>query len=176
MARIPRRLAGEGGFTLVEVMVALAILGLATATLLYQRVDLVREARQARDLRTAWVLAAHQLARLELDRKLWVGEGGSGAGDFSEIDPEFGHFTYEFSIGREEVPTNDPQNPDEKPKEIFRLRFAVGSPDVEQPIVLEAFFPVEQGAEAAEAEKPAGEGEKKPEEGASPEGEKEKSP
>lgn len=166
MVRIPGRRAGQGGFTLVEVMVALAILALATATLLGQRVDLVREARQARDVRTAWILAAHQLARLELDRKLWMGEGRAGAGDFSEIDPEFGHFTYEFSIGREEVPTNDPQNPAEKPREIFRLRFSMGSTDFEQPIVLEAFFPIEQGAEAAaEPEKPAEEGEKKPEEG-----------
>ena len=164
--------AGQAGFTLAEVMVALAIIALASVMLLSQRLDLVREAQHSRDVRTAWILAAQKVAELELDPKLWVGEGGAGAGDFGEPDPEYRHFTWEFQIEREEVPTNDSNDPDEKPREIFRLRLAVNGPALEEPIRLEAFFPIEQGVpvkeEPAEDKAPE-EGEKKPEGGKPPE-------
>jgi hypothetical protein len=148
-------------------MVALAIVALASVMLLSQRVDLVREAQNTRDVRTAWILAAQKVAELELDPKLWMAEGGGGSGDFGGLDPAFQHFVYEFMIQREEVPTNDPANPAEKPKEIFRLRFMVNAPALEKPVVLEAFFPIEQAVAAAEAEaepKPA-DGEAKPDDG-----------
>jgi hypothetical protein len=148
-------------------MVALAIVALASVVLLSQRVDLVREAQNTRDVRTAWILAAQKVAELELDAKLWTAEGGGGSGDFGGLDPAFPHCVYEFMIQREEVPTNDPANPAEKPKEIFRLRFMVNAPALEKPVVLEAFFPIEQAAAAAEAEsepKPA-DGEAKPDDG-----------
>ncbi len=174
-----RTRGAEAGFTLAEVMVALAIVALASVLLLSQRVDLVREASRSRDVRTAWILAAQKVAELELDPRLWVGDGGQGGGDFGELDPEFQPFTWEFLVVREEVPTNDPQNPDDKPKEIFRLTLAVNGPSLEEPIRLEAYFPIEQArpeeVEAAgEGEKPA-EGEK-PQSGSEPESSGEKQP
>jgi prepilin-type N-terminal cleavage/methylation domain-containing protein len=155
----------QEGFTLAEVMVALAIVSLASVMLLSQRVDLVREAQNTRDVRTAWILAAQKISELELDPKLWMGEGGGGNGDFGGLDPAYQHFVYEYMIQREEVPTNDPANPSEKPKEIFRLRFMVNAPALEKPVVVEAFFPIEQAEPEAEGEAKPAEGESKPEGG-----------
>ncbi len=173
--RIAGRRPREGGFTLAEVMVALAIVALTTVMLLSQRVDLIREARHTRDVRTAWVLAAQKTADLELDPRLWRGDGTSGGGDFGEMNPEFRDFNWEYAIVREEVPTNDPNEPSEKPKEIFRLVLVVGGPELEEPIRLEALFPIEQGMqpqdEAGGGGKPA-EGEGKPGGGEEAPGEK----
>src|SRR6516164_3201720 len=82
--------ARQAGFTLVEVMIALAIIGVTAVVLLQQRLEIVRAAARARDLRTAWVLTSQKVAELELDPTLWTGAGRQSNGDFYEVDPEYG--------------------------------------------------------------------------------------
>jgi len=75
----PRR-AGQAGFTLVEVMIAMAIIGVTAVVLLQQRIEIVRDAARARDLRTAWILTSQKLAELELDPTMWTGAGMQSQG------------------------------------------------------------------------------------------------
>ena len=131
-------------------MLALAILALATVVVLDQRVDVVREAAGARDARTLWMLATRKMAELELDPQLWVGQGGTGGGDFSELDPAYAAFTWEYQILREPVETADPSQlkPGQKPKELFRLTLGVAGPGMAEPLRIEAQLPVKEAVEA----------------------------
>ena len=134
----------DRGFTLVEVILALAIIAIAVVVLLDQRLGAVRDAVRVRESRMAWALAAQKMAELELDKTIWLGQGQQSNGDFGEVDPDYGSITWEYVAAKEQVSTNDPMKLDEKPSEIFRLSVTVGSPGLEEPITLEGFFPVQQ--------------------------------
>jgi prepilin-type N-terminal cleavage/methylation domain-containing protein len=137
------------GFTLIEVMIALVIIALAAVVLLGQRVDIVREASRARDLRTVWTLAAQKLADLELDRTIWAGTGSSSSGDFGELDAAFAGFVWESRAERVRVELREFPEEGEKPVEIFRLNLKIEGPGLGEPVILEALFPVEQPPAAA---------------------------
>src|SRR5439155_16051572 len=69
----------------------------------------------------------------------------SNNGDFSEVDPEYGVFAWEYQIVREEIQTSDPldlpkDKSEIKKRELFRLTLTVRPPG-DDPIVLEAEFP-----------------------------------
>lgn len=141
-----QRPKGEGGFTLVEVLIAMAIIGLTAVVLLDQRIGIVQDAGRARDKRTSWVLASQKLAELELDPAIWTGLGGQNNGDFAEVDPELAAFQWEYQIVRMLIDTSGPTDPkkdDPKKREVFRLTLGVRAPGSEEPIVLEAEFPVD---------------------------------
>ena len=128
----------------MEVVIALAIIALTAVVLLDRRVEVVRDAGRSRDIKTAWLLAAQKLAELELDKTLWAGEGGQSSGDFSEVDPAYAGWRWEYLAERMPVETIEPAllKPGQKKKEIFRLGLKVDSPDLGEPILLEAMFPV----------------------------------
>lgn len=154
MRRTPRR-RGQGGFTLVEVMIAMAIIGVTAVVLLQQRIEIVRDAARARDMRTAWILTSQKLAELELDPTLWAGPGMQSNGDFSEVDPEYGVFYWDYTIVREQLDLADPRDPkaEKKLRDLMRLTLTVRSPNAEDPIVVEAQFPL-QDPKAAPAPAP----------------------
>lgn len=143
---------GRRGFTLVEVMIALAIIGITAVVLLDQRLQVVRDAARARDLRSAWVLAAQKMAELELDKTLWAGPPSQSNGDFAEVDfdpasgrPRYGDYLWEYVIVREPIEVSDPNNAqqDKKPVEILRLTLRVYAPGLDEPVVLEGEFPIQ---------------------------------
>jgi len=140
------RAISRQGFTLVEVLIAMAIIGVTAVVLLDQRITIVQDAARARDKRTAWVLAAQKMAELELDPTLWAGLGGQNNGDFSEVDPEYAAISWEYQIVRQLIETGDPQDAkqeeDPKKREIFRLTLTVRPPGMDEPVVLEGEFPV----------------------------------
>ncbi|HXG62100.1 MAG TPA: prepilin-type N-terminal cleavage/methylation domain-containing protein [Planctomycetota bacterium] len=158
------RRRAQGGFTLVEVLVALGILGTTAVLLLHRRVEIVREAAWSRDVRTAWMLASRKMAELELDRALWTGVGGSAAGDFGQDDAAYAGFTWEYLAARRPIPLEDPNLPKDKVswklRELFHLTLRIGIPDVEEPIVLESFFPIASSQGEAEEDAPPPGGEK----------------
>jgi len=132
-----RRRRGQGGFTLVEVMIALAIIGITAVVLLDQRLQVVRDAGRARDLRTAWILAAQKMAELELDVTLWTGASTQSNGDFSEVNPDYATFYWDYQIVREPIDLSDPNDPksEKKPRELMRLTLVVRAQGVEEPVV-----------------------------------------
>src|SRR5262245_25186475 len=150
----------SGGFTLVEVMIAMAIIGVTAVVLLQQRIEIVRDAARARDLRTAWILTSQKMAELELDRTLWAGAGLQSNGDFSEIDPEYGVFYWEYQIVREQIDITDPNDlkAEKKIRELMRLTLQVRAPNVEAPIILEAEYPIKDPKEAPPVSPPAADG------------------
>ncbi len=142
----PRRGRRDGGFTLVEVMIAMAIIGITAVVLLEQRIEVVRDAARARDLRSAWVLTSQRLAELELDKTLWTGTETQNNGDFADVDPEFASYRWDYQIVREPIDVLDPKDPDadKKPRELMKLTLVVRTPGVEEPIVIEAEFPIKE--------------------------------
>src|SRR5687767_36822 len=118
-----KRVRPCSGFTLVEVMIALAIIGVTAVVLLEQRLEVVRDAARARDLRTAWVLASQKLTELELDATLWTGASAQLNGDFAEVDSAYAAFYWDYQIVREQIDMNDPNDPksDKKPRDLLRL-------------------------------------------------------
>jgi general secretion pathway protein I len=134
----------EGGFTLIEVMIAMAIIGITAVVLLEQRLEVVRDAARARDMRSAWVLASQKLAELELDKTLWTGTQTQSNGDFGNVDPSFGTYYWDYQIVRLPIDISDPNDPeaDKKPRELLKLTLVVRVPGLEEAIVLEAEFPI----------------------------------
>ena len=135
----------SGGFTLVEVMIAMAIIGVTAVVLLQQRIEIVRDAARARDMRTSWILTSQKLAELELDPTLWAGPGMQSNGDFSEVDPEYGAFYWDYTIVREQIDLADPRDPkaEKKLRDLMRLTLTVRAPNAEEPIIVEAQFPIQ---------------------------------
>jgi type II secretion system protein I len=157
--RASRRRAA-GGFTLIEVMIALAIVAVTAVVLLDQRIAIVQDAGRARDKRLCWVLASQKLAELELDKTLWTGLGSGNNGDFSEVDPEYAAFTWEYQIAREPIDTSDqnqaPNSGDEqKKRELFRLTLTIRAPGIDEPIFLEGEFSTKPPTDDAAAADPS---------------------
>jgi len=136
------------GFTLVEVMIAMAIIALTAVVLLDQRMAIVRDAGRARDMRTVWILASQKMAELELDKTLWTGLGSQSNGDFGDVNPDYTPIQWEYQIVRESVEIPDPtasaaENAnDKKKRELYRLTLTVRSPGNDDPILLEGEFTV----------------------------------
>jgi len=126
-------------------MIAMAIIGVTAVVLLEQRLEVVRDAARARDMRTAWVLISQKMAELELDKNLWQGQGNQSNGDFAEVDPDYAHFQWDYQIVRMPIDISDPNDPssDKKPRELLRLTLALRAAGLEEPIVLEAEFPIQ---------------------------------
>lgn len=143
------RARGDGGFTLVEVIFALAILGLVAVVLLDRRIEVVRDAGHTRDQRLSWTLAAWKMGEIERDTKLFEGNGESDSGGFEELSADYAGFAWEYEAKREEVKTNDPENPEEKPKEVMRVRLKVRRGDEESLVELDAMFAIAQPQEGA---------------------------
>ena len=131
-------------------MVALAIIALTAVVLLDRQSGVYHDAARARDVRVAWILASHKLGELELDKTLWQGDGGQSSGDFHELDlpnerPVYSKFTWEYLISKVQVETTDPNDvsgPPKKPKEIYRLGLKIDAAGLDEPMLLEAMFPI----------------------------------
>ena len=125
----------------------MAIIALTAVVLLDQRMNIVKDAGRARDLRTTWVLASQKLAELQLDKTLWGGLGGTTNGDFGDVNPDYGAFLWESQIVREQIDTTDPAagkdaKDDPKKRELFRVTLTVRTPGIDQPVVIEAEFTI----------------------------------
>jgi type II secretion system protein I len=138
--KVIRRRRDTSGFTLVEVLVAIAIIAVVALVLLYRRVEIVRDAGKIRDERVAWMLAAWKLGELSADpARILAAE----TGDFEESLPDQPGFRWSYTSEREEVRLDD--TPAEKPAEILRVRLTILGPDDEELQKLEAMFPAPKG-------------------------------
>ena len=170
------RSAGEGGFTLVEVVLALMVLAIAAVVLLDRRVGIIRETVEAKNAGMVWVLTANKMAELELDPMLWTGEGSSANGDFGEVGDEYIEFAWEYEIVKVELPMEElvdsQEAPEEaeEPKYIYMITLSVYAPDKELPYQLQAAFPPYELTEAAKTAEAAAKGEnpRSPDAGSTP--------
>jgi len=83
---------------------------ITAVVLLDQRIVIVQGMQaRARDKRTSWVLATQKSGGAGA-RQDALGRAGQfrNNGDFSEVDPEYGVFAWEYQIVREEIQTADP--------------------------------------------------------------------
>ena len=129
------RRPSNGGFTLIEVLVAIVIIAVVAMVLLYRRVELVRDAGKLRDERVAWMLAAWKLGELSSDP---AAIQSSATGDFADSQPDQAGFLWAYTAEREEVPIDDAS--DQKNPEILRVRLKILGPDEEELQSLEAMF------------------------------------
>ncbi|MCD6138391.1 MAG: prepilin-type N-terminal cleavage/methylation domain-containing protein [Deltaproteobacteria bacterium] len=74
------------GFTLLEVMVAMAIIAIALTAVLGSQSQSVSLATEAKFSTTAVLLAQHKLAEIEAEK---IGDLTSGSGDFGEDFPGY---------------------------------------------------------------------------------------
>lgn len=85
-----RRTAGarrdEGGFTLLEVLIAMGILSLSLTSLLSSQMAAIRATRYAQGVSAAAFLAEHQLIELEWEarKKGWTSSDEESTGTFSD--------------------------------------------------------------------------------------------
>jgi general secretion pathway protein I len=104
-----RRPSGEAGFSLLEVMVSLAILAIALVTLTRTVTGDVRATHHARKVTAATFLARTKISALE-QNILEVGFSemeGEDDGDFT--DEGFPHFKWYAAVERIELPTGSTQ-------------------------------------------------------------------
>jgi type II secretion system protein I len=154
--RLRRR---DAGFTLVEIMIALAIIGLVAIVLLDRRVECVRAAQKIRDQRLAWTLAAWKMSAIELDDELFRGDrDSSDAGKFQDYAEDYAGYAWEYDAKREEIKTNDEKDPEDKPRTVYRVTLRVRRGEEPEPLIaLEGVFAVREKKEEG-AETPAPEG------------------
>jgi len=96
--------ADERGFTLLEVLIAVAILAMSLTSLLASQVDSMRALRYANGLTLAAYLAEYQLIEIEwkVRRDGWVRNDLEFDGDFGELDHD--EIRYECLVDFVEIP------------------------------------------------------------------------
>jgi type II secretion system protein I len=78
--------AAEAGFTLLEVLIAVAILAVSLSSLMGSQMNSMAATRYARDITAAALLAEHQIVELEFFHRQegWVSSDVDYEGDFNE--------------------------------------------------------------------------------------------
>lgn len=138
------RPGSRSGFTLIEIMIALAIVSVVSLVLLDQRVRVVQDAQKIRDQRLAWTLAAWKMSALELDEELLAGMDKTDAGTFEDYSEDYVGYVWEYEAKREKLPTNDETDPYDLGREVFRIELRVRLEIEEAPLaILEGMFPAE---------------------------------
>src|SRR5258706_9143105 len=115
----------ERGFTLIEIMVALAIVAGVIVILLDQRLKATQDALRIRDQRLGWTLAAWKMSAIELDDTLLAGPNESDAGTFEEYSSDYSGFVWEYEAAREKIYPDGENNPEGKTREVFRVLLKV---------------------------------------------------
>ncbi len=101
---LPTRIGGAAGFTLLEVLLAVAILGISLSSMLASQVNSLQATRYARDISAAALLAEWKITELETQtrRDGWVNSDVEVDGDFS--DQGWDQFNYLCTIHFIEMP------------------------------------------------------------------------
>ncbi|MBI4565036.1 MAG: prepilin-type N-terminal cleavage/methylation domain-containing protein [Planctomycetes bacterium] len=129
----------KAGFTLIEVMVAVAIIAVVSLVLLARRVEIVRDAAATRDLRTTWLLAGWKMGEVLLDPSL--GQGMSQSGTFDDLAPEYAGFQWTAEANLEEIGFDESPQYTEKPKALLHVKVEILNAEGASLQVVEAMVP-----------------------------------
>lgn len=104
-----RRRSGDDGFTLLEVLIAVAILSLSLTSLLTSQMNAMRATRYAKQVSVAAFLAEYQLVEIEWlvkqENKGWGNSDKEFSGDFS--DQGWPDMRYECLVDMVELPDHN---------------------------------------------------------------------
>ena len=108
--------ARQGGFTLIEIVVAFAILAVGLGIAMQIASGAMRNARQAATRTDAALFAQSLLDTAGVGERL---EEGSSSGDFNE------QFKWQLAAEKYEIESETPIEPGMAPVELYRLRLRV---------------------------------------------------
>jgi general secretion pathway protein I len=103
--RFPR--LGQRGFTLVEIMIALAILSITLVAVYLAQGDSLRASGRAEDIRTASLLARQKMTEKMIDLQKDIDKGkfpDDQVNDQGAFDPPFDKYRWEFAVRKVEIP------------------------------------------------------------------------
>ena len=129
-----------GGFTLIEVLVAVLIVAVVAIVLINRRIEVVQDAARLRDERVAWTLAALKMGDLSRDPAAIM---DSDSGDFSKDAPDQANFRWSYESHLEPIPLDE--GPDETPRSLRRVKLKILDPEDVELQTLEALFPPTEG-------------------------------
>lgn len=136
----PHSWSKRAGFTLLELMLAILIIAVVSGVLIQERIEIVRETSIIRSHRIAWELASREMAALELDPTIFK-EESTGSDKFED----YPDYTYDYAIKKEELPTNDPDDSNQKPKEVMQLSLIIKIPNArsdQDNVILISYHPI----------------------------------
>ncbi|MDQ7780653.1 MAG: prepilin-type N-terminal cleavage/methylation domain-containing protein [Planctomycetota bacterium] len=120
-----RRRSSHGpraGFTLLEVLLTIAVLGMALVTIIGIHNNSIAEATFAQNSRIAWALSTEKMGEFEATEEDPV--EGSDGGDFEE----YPGFSWTSEVVLQEMQTNESEEQELEPVEIFRVTVTVVYP------------------------------------------------
>ncbi|OHB69390.1 MAG: hypothetical protein A2W23_01440 [Planctomycetes bacterium RBG_16_43_13] len=118
----------ENAFTLIEVLLAVAILALVTVVLLSKKVEIMRDAGRARDYKVASLLASQKMAEIEMKKEIFGGqETFTEYGDF-EGYPGFG---WSYDVAKQYITIGAPpaDGSQQKQYEIYLVNLYIKYPE-----------------------------------------------
>jgi hypothetical protein len=136
----------------VEVLLALVIISVTCLYILWRRSEIVDEATTVKDFKTAWALSAQKISEIELDKELFKEEGSEGGDEFENHKG----FSYTYKIEKEEVKIGDPNDPNIKPRYIYKVKLTVTYPSARSEndyINLVSYFPKPKEEKSKEEKK-----------------------
>lgn len=121
----PSRATTQDGFTLVEVLVAIAILAFSLMAVIAARNQSVREIGRALEFSDAWVLGMRKMGEVETEETLDEGSDGGGFEDNSKYLWVVTKTKYEVDIAGQYFPGQDRATIAHKPKELLRIELTL---------------------------------------------------
>ncbi len=112
----------EGGFTLLEVMLAIAVLGMALVTIVAIHNNSIAEATLAQNSRITWSLLTLKMSEFEATSEDPI--EGSDSGTFDD----YPGFKWESEVLLQKVETSESQEQEIDPIEIFRITVSITYP------------------------------------------------
>jgi len=129
------------GLILIEVLIAIAILSIATVALLGKRVEIIHEAEEIRNNRIMWMLASQKMAEIQISKDVVAGEEiYTNSGDFEQ----YPGFKWDVEIKKEKIIIGNKEDQNNKPKEIYRGNLTITPPNMkeEDGLHLQWYFPM----------------------------------
>lgn len=119
----------RNGFTLVEVLVAVAILGISLMAVIVLRNECIRDVRRVVDANDAWVLGTLALGAVQTAEILDEGADGGSFEEFPQYRWEVVKTTVPVDIVPEYFPGRDRASIPHEPKEILRIELVISLSD-----------------------------------------------